>query len=152
MKINSLILAVSLIVLVCSGCVTKEPHPTPQQATFDQLSSNPKQYNGRDIIIEGFYFHGFEIVILSENLDYSGYAQGHLAPEGIMIWIEGGIPKEVYDSLYEQQIMGPSERYGKIRIRGKFEFGEKFGHLGQYDSRLIPLEVELLPWSPPEQQ
>ena len=70
MKINSLILALSLTVLVFSGCVTKEPHPTPQQVTFDQLSSNPKQYNGRDIIIEGFYFHGFEIVELET---ISGY-------------------------------------------------------------------------------
>jgi len=152
MKINSLILMLSLTVLVCSGCVTKEPYPTPQQTTFDQLSSNPKQYNGRDIIIDGFYFQGFEVVVLSENLVYSGYAQGHLVPEGTMIWIEGGIPKEVYDSLYEQHMMGPSERYGKIRIRGKFEFGEKFGHLGQYDYQIIPLQVELLPWSPPAQQ
>ncbi len=152
MKISMLILALSLTVLVCPGCVTKEPHPTPQQITFDQLSSNPKQYNGRDIIIEGFYFDGFEIIVLSENLDYSGHAQGHLAPEGTMLWIKGGIPKEVHDSLYEQQMMGPSERYGRIRIRGKFEFGEKFGHLGQYDYQIIPLKVELIPWSPPAQQ
>ena len=142
----------SLTVLVCSGCVTKEPYPTLQQTTFDQLSSTPKQFNGRVIIIDGFYFQGFEVAVLSENLVYSGYAQGHLVPKGTMIWIEGGIPKEIDDRLYEQHMMGPSERYGKIRIRGKFEFGEKFGHLGQYDYQIIPFEVELLPWFPPAQQ
>ena len=99
MKIKLLILMLSLIVLVCSGCVIKKPHPTPQQTTFDQLSSNLKQFNGRDIIIDGFYFQGFEVVVLSENLVYSGYAQGHLVPEGTMLWIEGGIPKEVDDRL-----------------------------------------------------
>jgi len=145
-------LALTLTVLVCLGCVTKEPNPTPQQVTFDQLSSNPKQFNDKDIIIEGFYFQGFEVIVLSENLVYSGYAQGHIVPEGTMLWIEGGIPKEVDDSLYEQHMMGPSERYGKIKVRGKFEFGEKYGHLGQHDYQIIPLEVELLPWSPPAQQ
>jgi len=148
MKLGWLISVLSLAVLIFSGCLTKEPHPTPQPVTFEQLFSNLDHYNGKDIIIEGFYFHGFEIIVLSENLDYSGYAQGHLIPKGEMLWVEGGIAKEVYDSLYEQLMMGPSERYGKIRIRGIFEYGEKYGHLGQYDYQIIPLQVEILPWSP----
>ena len=148
MRINLLVLTLSLIILVCFGCVNKESHPTPQQVTFEQLSTNPQQFNGRDVIIEGFYFQGFEVVVLSENLIYSGYAQGHIIPEGTMLWIEGGIPKEIDDSLYEQYMMGPSERYGKIKVRGKFEFGERYGHLGQHNCQIIPVEVELIPWSP----
>ena len=120
-----------------------------EQVTFDQLFSNPNQYNGKYLTIEGFFFGGFEVIVLSENLEYSGYAEGHLVPKGRMIWIEGGIPREVHDALYQQQMMGPTERYGKVRLKGKFEYGAKYGHLGGYSSQIIPSEVELLKWSPP---
>ena len=59
------------------------------------------------------------------------------------------IPREVYDALYQQQMMGPTERYGKVRLKGQFEYGAKYGHLGGYSSQIIPSEVELLKWSPP---
>jgi len=120
-----------------------------EQVTFDQLFSNPNQYNGKYLTIEGFFFGGFEVIILSKNLEYSGYAEGHLVPKGRMVWIEGGIPREVYDALYQQQMMGPTERYGKVRLKGKFEYGAKYGHLGGYSSQIIPSEAGLLKWSPP---
>jgi hypothetical protein len=85
---------------------------------------------------------------LSEKLGHSGYTEGHLEPQGRMVWIEGGIPREVHDLLYKQQMMGPLERYGKVRVEGKFEYGAKYGHLGQYVARIIPLEIELLEWCP----
>ena len=66
-----------------------------------------------------------------------------------MLWIEQGVPKEIYDNAYQQQMMGPLERYGKVRITGKFEHGEMYGHVGGFDSQIIHFEVELLPWSPP---
>ena len=44
--------------------------------------------------------------------------------------------------------MGPTERYGKVRIEGEFEHGEGYGHLGSFDSQITPSEVELLEWSP----
>jgi len=121
-----------------------------QEFNFEQWFSNPTQYNGTEITIEGYYFNGFEINILSEKLVYSGNALGHLTPTGRMIWIEGNIPKEIYDSLYRQEMMGPTERYGQIRIKGKFECGGKYGHLGQYDYQIIPSEVWLLAWTPPQ--
>ena len=58
-----------------------------------------------------------------------------------MLWIEGGIPTEIYDSLSQQEMMGPTERYGQIRIKGKFESGGEYGHLGQYDYQIISSEV-----------
>ena len=45
-------------------------------------------------------------------------------------------------------MMGPLERYGKVVIKGKFEYGEEYGHLGQYEYQIIPSEVELLDWAP----
>jgi hypothetical protein len=95
--------------------------------------------------LEGSYFHGWGIIVLAEKLEYSGYAEGHLVPRGKMIWVDGGIPKEVFDKLYEQRMMGPTERYGKLRVTGKFEYEGKFGHAGGYSYQIAPANVELLP-------
>lgn len=115
--------------------------------TFDQLFANPNKYAGRQVSIEGYYYHGFETIVMSERLDYSGYAEGHLIPKGLMLWIEGGIPEEVFDGL-QQQMMGPVERYGKLRITGTFEYGGKYGHLGQFEYQIKPSQVELISWVP----
>ena len=109
---NRYIILVSVLLLIiigiaagCNGAATEVP-----EITFDQLFASPDKYNGKTIAIEGFCFHGWEIIVLSEMLEYSGYAPGHLVPKGRMVWIEGGIPKEVYDQLYQQTMMGPEER------------------------------------------
>ena len=146
------IVAICLAGVACSFAQDGGTGNQAQEVTFDQLFAKPDEYNGRQIILEGFYFGGFEVIVVSEKLEYSGYAPGHLVPKGRMLWIEGGIPKEVYDRLYQQEMMGPSERYGKIRVTGKFQYGGKYGHLGGYNSDIIPSKVELLPWSPPATQ
>ncbi|MHA2067627.1 MAG: hypothetical protein ACXABY_24960 [Candidatus Thorarchaeota archaeon] len=94
---------------------------------------------------------GWETIVLCEELVYSGKAPGHLIPKGKMLWIEQGVPKEIYDNAYQQEMMGPLERYTKVRIEGKFEYGRKYGHVGGFDSQIIPLEVDLVPWSPPSE-
>ena len=140
-----------LIIGLTIGC-SEEQATEVQDATLEQLFTNPDKYNNKQVIVEGFYFHGFETIVLSERLEYSGYAVGHLTPKGKMLWVEGGIPKEIYDKLNQQQMMGPSERYGKVRIKGKYEYGGKYGHLGAYSSQIAPSEVELLSLSPPTAQ
>jgi hypothetical protein len=140
-----------LVIGLAVGCIEnrgKEVH----EVAFDHLCANPGHYNGKYVTIEGFYFHGFEVVVLSERLEYSACAKGHLTPEGRMAWIEGEIPREVYDQLYQQAMMGPEERYGKLKLTGEFQCGGKYGHLGAYNSQIIPMEVVLLQWSPPAQQ
>ena len=129
------------------------PTPTPFliEITFDKLFSNPDQYAGKDIVLTGFYFDGWETTVLSERLEYTGFAEGHLWPRGRMVWIEDNlIPGEVYDQLYQQELIGPLERYGKLRINGRFEHGGRYGHVGGFTAQIVPSEVELLPWSPPQ--
>ena len=111
--------------------------------------SNPEKYNGDVVTVSGYYFHGWETVLLCEGLKYSGLAEGHIGPDGEIMWVEGGLPLEVYENLYVQSDMGPEERYGKIRVIGKFETGGQYGHMGAHRSQITPQEVELLPWSPP---
>ena len=120
-----------------------------QNVTFDELFSSPDQYNGRDILLEGFYFHGWETIVLSEKLEPTGRAEGHLWPQGQKIWIEGSIPEGIFDQLYQQEVLGPIERFGKLRIEGAFQYGAGYGHLGGYNAQIVPSEVVLLPRSPP---
>jgi hypothetical protein len=134
-----IIITVSLL----SACAAGEVNPP--ELTVSELLSAPDKYNGEVVVVSGFYFHGFETVVLCEGLKSSGLAEGHLVPEGRTMWVEGGLPLDVYDRLQVQSSMGPEERYGEIRIKGKFETGGQYGHLGGYDSRISPLEVELLP-------
>jgi hypothetical protein len=142
-KIALALFFIILLILPLTAC------STPAEMTVEQLMSNPERYNGDVVVVSGFYFHGFETMVLCESLKYSGLAEGHLIPEGEMMWFESGLPSEVFDNLYIQSDMGPEERYGKIRVKGKFETGGQYGHLGAHHSRITYQEVELLPWSPP---
>jgi len=146
LSILSVLWAMSLI--FAPGC----GHDKDQEVTFKELLANPSEYDGKGITIVGFYFQGFEVSVIAENLEYSGYAEGHLVPKSEMVWIEGGIPREIFNSLYLQSMMGPEERYGKVRVTGTFEYGEKYGHLGGYNSQIIPSDVVLLEWSRPAPQ
>lgn len=131
-------------VVVFVACTAQPAVPEHSKVTFEHLSSDPEKYDSVDIEIEGYFFEGFETIVLSERLVPSGFAKGHVIPEGMMIWIEGGIPSEIHEELIRQEMMGPIERYGKVRMSGIFEHGGEYGHLGQFKYRLTPSEVELL--------
>ena len=133
-----------LIAAVGSGCSGKGA----PKVTFDQLFSDPETYNNRIITIEGFYFFGFEYIVLCENLEYLGDDAGYFFPSGREIWVEEeGIYPEAYDALYQQRTI---ERYGKVRMTGKFEYGEDYGHFGLWNMQIMPTETIILPWTPPE--
>ncbi|MDP3878968.1 MAG: hypothetical protein Q8Q07_01510 [Dehalococcoidales bacterium] len=135
-----------LCLLITAGVFTGCSQGKAEQVTFDRLFSNLSRYNNREVTIEGFYFQGFEINVFSERLEYSGFAEGHLVPKGRMIWVSGGIPKDIYNKLDQQQMMGPTERHGKLRITGRFEYGGKYGHLDGYSYQIVPASAQLLPW------
>ncbi|MFC2069086.1 hypothetical protein ACFLTP_08810 [Chloroflexota bacterium] len=127
--LSSCVLSICLIALLISGCTIGDSGKGAS-VNFEQLLSNPSQYNGKEITIEGFVFLGFETMVLSEELKKSGYAEGHLISGERMLWIEGGIPTDIHDKLLGQQTMGPFERYGKVLAKGTFQYGGHYGHLG----------------------
>ena len=116
-----------------------------KEVDFEQLFANPEAYNGRDITIEGFYFQGWEVITLREGLEYFN---GHMNGSGRSMWIDGGVPREIYDEAYEQQVASQLQRYAKVRIKGMFEYGSRYGHCGGWSANIVPSEVVLLPWSP----
>ena len=143
-RVKITLYALIILALPFSACGGGTP-----ELTVTQLMADAGKYNGKVVVVSGFYFGGFEVMVLCEDLKYSGYAENHMVPEGEMMWVEGGIPSEVHDTLYIQSMMGPEERYGKIEVKGKFETGGQFGHVGAYDSQISPSQVKLLPWSSP---
>ena len=150
---GSVVVALVIVGLACgngdSPAGTDADSTTPETVTFDQLFADPDQFNGEETILTGFYFHGFETIVLAERMEYTGFSEGPLWPKGRMIWIEGDlVPSETYKKLFRQEMMSPLERYGKLRVHGRFEHGGTYGHLGGFTDQIVPLEVEFLPWSP----
>lgn len=137
-----------IIFLLCVFSCDQFHDNAVNKVSFNEVITNPGKYNSKIIDIEGYYFSSFEVIVLCERLGESGYADGHLVPGGELIWIEGGIPVEVRDSLFKQSIMGPTEYFGKIMIEGKFQFGKNYGHLGGYKYQIVPVEVKLVNWMP----
>ena len=145
LKLHALLVGIALNISFTSGCIGQEHIPDKQSVTFEQLFSAPEKYHEKSILIEGFIFLGFETMVLCEELEYSGYTEGHLVPGERMLWFEGGIPTEIYGQLYEQNMMGPNEQYGELRVEGIFRYGGHYGHLGGYKYQITPSDIEVLP-------
>ena len=52
-----------------------------RSVTFEQLFLDLDLYNGKDIVIEGYYYLGWQTNVLSDESVYSGYALGYLSYE-----------------------------------------------------------------------
>lgn len=144
-KLLTLAVLLSLLIFP-SGC--RENWDTPQ-VTFGELFARPENYNEKNITIEGYFFQGWETIVFSEELDYFLSSQRALAPGGRMMWVEGGIPKDIYDRLHTQQSPGPEERFGRVKVTGTFRYGGSYGHLGGFKAEIAPAKVTLLDWTPP---
>ncbi len=143
-------LGLTAAIVICMACGdANTPTSEVQVITLGELLASPDRYDDREILLEGFYFQGWESNLMSERMEPTGFAEGHLWPRGQQVWVEGSIPEAVYNGLHQQEMMGPLERYGKVRIKGTFRFGERYGHPGGFDAQIVPSELEVLPWAPP---
>ena len=136
--------ATILIGMACSTAETPSSTSEVQATTLAELLASPEQYNGREILLKGFYFQGWESNLLSERMEDSGFSEGHLWPTGHKVWVEGSIPSVVYERLHQQDMIGPVERYGEVLMKGIFQTGERYGHLGGFDAQIVPTDVDLL--------
>jgi hypothetical protein len=140
-----------IVKMTPASSTTFTPTTSPVSVTFDQLINQPSVYNGKFIIVEGFYFSGFEIAALSTGLLTATYNPNNLTPKQPLIWITGNLGKDVYDNLYHQTDTpsGYTENFGKVRVTGTFQYGSKYGHLDAYSYQVNVTSGALLPWSPP---
>jgi len=119
--------------------------------SFEQLVSDAEKYDGKTVTLDAFYFSGFEISALSGSLQPASSGEWRIVPSQPLIWIEGGIPEETFNTLFKQTSTpsGYPEYYGKMNVTGIFETGGQYGHLGAYKYQIIVAEARLLEWTPP---
>lgn len=144
------ILIVVILASLIGGVIYWQQSEQAKFVSFSELTSNSQQYNNEVITTEGFYIGAFETSVLSPTIEFSegGLPQSR-APN--RIWI-GELGPDVLEQLYSPQNKGPKVIYGKIRITGRFNTGNEFGHLGSYKHLLSDIrQVKVFSWSPPEQ-
>jgi hypothetical protein len=144
-KICAILGVVALMAGVLPACAAG----TSGVLTLSELTSHPADYNGKIVTFDAFIFTGFEISALSSGLTHPA-ASDRWTPVQPLIWLSGNIPQTVLDRLYKQSQTpsGYDERYGKIRVTGKFEYGAKYGHLDSYDFRLTATDAAWIDWTP----
>ena len=123
---------------------------SPLHVSFADLNSNPESYNGKYVAIEGYWFDGFEIAVLAERLEASGFSEGNVKPAGILIWATGGLSEEISSKLYlqENNASGYHAHYGKVELAGTLEYGEEYGHLNSYLYQFTIYECRWIDWTP----
>jgi hypothetical protein len=120
--------------------------------SFSDLTSNPKQYSGKTVTVEGIYVRGWEWILLTDSVAFIGTGDAReLRPVGESIWFAGLIPQDIQDNLYQYTSpAGDNSYFGKIKATGLFETEGKYGQMNRYKYRLTASKVELLEWTPPE--
>ncbi len=141
-----LVLTLSILSIVVSGCSSVD-----QSVTFSQLISQADKYNGKTVMLEAFYFSGFEISAISESVGPASSDVWRIVPTGTLVWVAGGISQELQNKLYTQTATpsGYPEHYGKLKVTGIFETGGRYGHLDAYLYQIAITNAELLEWTPP---
>lgn len=130
-----------------TGCSNSASGPL----SFSRLISQADQYNGKTVTLEAFYFSGFEISAVAGSLERSTYDTQRIVPVNPLVWVNGGISRDLFNKLYTQTITpsGYPEYFGKLKISGRFETGSKYGHLNAYQYQINITSGELLDWTPP---
>ena len=108
------------------------------------LIANPKTYDGKIVLVSGYYRSGWELSALFVNKDYALLNDG---PNGV--WV-GSIPEEDIGKTssdmerlnqilkqYEPKLVGyESANNNYVKLGGVFKAGNQ-GHLGQYNGKIV---------------
>lgn len=131
----ALLCAATLLLATCSGQGSAPGAPLYVQ----QVTSNPQEFNGKAITVDGAYLWRpgdpqLSVLALGvSTLDNGLDAQ----PLGETIWLEG-FPAEVTSELHR-----PGDAvYGFVRVAGNFTSGGGFGPGGQYQHQLAVTSAE----------
>lgn len=144
-----LLVLILVFSMLLSGCTSNETDTTAL-SLFDAIKVNPEMYNGQTVTFTGYWFDGFEIVVVAEYLEPQQYWPGNYQPGGILIWVQGGLPDEVSSKLYLQadNPTGYPAHYGKVEVTGILEYGGPFGHMNAYQYQLQIQSARWIDWTP----
>jgi hypothetical protein len=147
MKVLALIFITVLSVPFWCGC-----GGSGVNATLAELVTQPQQYSGKTVTVEGIYLNDWAVTVLADDVRFIGGGDTkELEIYGNSIWFSGFLSKEIREELYSYTSpeAGP-QRYGKIRATGVFETEGKYGNMNQYRYRITVDSAELLDWTPPQ--
>jgi hypothetical protein len=121
---------------------TTTPLDSAIPITFADLITQPENYDRQLVKFRGFWFDGFEIVVLASRLEPSTFVAGNVQPAGDLIWIKGGLPQSVSNNLHLQpnNPTGYPAHYGEVVVTGIFQFGARYGHMDAYRFQLTVLD------------
>jgi hypothetical protein len=125
MKRVVLIVMGLLLTPLINGCVRSI------KVGIDDLTSDPRSYQKKEVCTEGIYASGFEVNALAASTYREGDAVYLTEPA---IWIEGAQIRSRSD-CFESATTPPIE-FCKVTVCGFFEFGGQYGHLGGYEYQL----------------
>lgn len=101
------------------------------EVDIDDLLSNPRSYQKKEVCTEGIYASGFEVNALGAATYREGNAVYLTEPA---IWIEGAQIRSRSD-CFESATTPPIE-FCKVTVCGFLEYGGKYGHVGAYEYQL----------------
>ena len=144
MLIALVIMIFALVPVACNGSTGD----TDKILTFSELITSADEYNGKTVTVEGFYFSGFEITALAGSLGWAEFEPERIVPQQPLIWtsLERNIQSELLTQTKTPS--GYPEYFGKVRVTGKFETGETYGHMNAYTFKLTVTSTAVLAWTP----
>jgi hypothetical protein len=113
------------LTLLITGCVQSI------MVDIDDLLSDPRSYQNKEVCTEGIYASGFEVNALAASTYREGDAVYLTAPA---IWIEGAQIRSSADCF--SSATTPPIEFCQVTVCGFFEFGGQYGHLGGYEYQL----------------
>ena len=113
------------LALLITGCVKSI------EVDIDDLQSDPRSYQNKEVCTEGIYASGFEVNALAASTYREGDAVYLTQPA---IWIEGAQIRSTTDCFMSGTT--PPIEFCKVIVCGFFEFGGRYGHLGGYEYQL----------------
>jgi hypothetical protein len=130
---TSLATTVVVLVMVCTSCAERSEDRSSSNdpddfLTLQAVSADPEAYDGQPVRLESGYYGAREASVLTP-----GFAESYPPqPMEPMVWVGAAPPASC---LEEAQGITWAER---VIAQGTFRYdeGEGFGHLGQYDMAL----------------
>lgn len=125
MKTQTLILVTLLLAPLINCCGQRV------NVRFDDLVSNPQDYQGQYVCTEGIRATGFEIDGLGPGTQRHGTAIYLTEP---VVWLEGATVESTRECFTSET--SPPFEFCRATVCGHFEYGGSYGHLGRYTYQL----------------